>query len=50
VCQVAWKFGKTLNEWHTGVIIPIFKVFTSMHSEECQKKYMPNAVKGNAVK
>ena len=25
VCQVAWKFGKTLRNWQTGVIIPIFK-------------------------
>ena len=25
VCQVAWKFGKTLRDWQTGVIIPIFK-------------------------
>jgi len=25
VCQDAWKFGKTPKEWHTGMIIPIFK-------------------------
>ena len=25
VCQVAWKFGKTLRDSQTGVIIPIFK-------------------------
>ena len=25
VCQVAWKFGKTPRDWHTGVIFPIFK-------------------------
>ena len=25
VCQVAWKHGKTLRDWQTGVIIPIFK-------------------------
>ena len=25
VCQVACKFGKTPNDWQTGVIIPIFK-------------------------
>ena len=25
VCQVAWKFGKTLRDWQTSVIIPIFK-------------------------
>ena len=25
VCQIAWKLGKTLRDWQTGVIIPIFK-------------------------
>ena len=25
VCQVAWKFGKTLRDWQTGVIISVFK-------------------------
>ena len=25
VCQVAWKYGKTLTDWQAGVIIPIFK-------------------------
>ena len=25
VCKVTWKFGKTLRDWRTGVIIPIFK-------------------------
>ena len=25
VCQVAWKLGKTPEDWQTGVIIPIFK-------------------------
>ena len=25
VCQVAWKFGKTPNDWQTRVIIPIYK-------------------------
>ena len=25
VCQVAWKFGKTLRDWQTDVIVPIFK-------------------------
>ena len=25
VCQVAWKLGKTPNDWKTNVIIPIYK-------------------------
>ena len=25
MCQVAWKLGKTPNDWKTGVIIPIDK-------------------------
>ena len=25
VRQVAWKYGKALRDWQTGVIIPIFK-------------------------
>ena len=58
VCQIAGKFSKTLRDWPTGVIIPIFKkkiasnvqITERYHSSVCQEKCMPNALKGNAEK
>ena len=58
VCQVAWKFGKTPRDWLTGGIILIFKkghrsnaqTTEGYHSIVCQGKYMPNYLKGNALK
>ena len=59
VCQVAWKYGNTLRDWQTSVIIPIFK---KGDRKQCtnykegylflvwREKYMPNALKENAEK
>ena len=51
VCQAEWKFGKTLRDWQTDVIISIFKIASNVritkgyHSLVCRRKYMPNALK-----
>ena len=56
VCQVAWKFGKTLRDWQTGVIIPIFKKGDRKQCTNYKRiallslLYMSNALKGKADK
>ena len=37
VCQLAWKFGKTPRDWHTGVIIPIFKKGDRKQCTNCKE-------------
>ena len=59
VYQVAWKFGKTPRDWHTGMIILIFKKGDRKQCTNYRgmlllsvpgKVFMPNALKGNAEK
>ena len=37
VCQVVWKFGKTLRDWQTGVIIPVFKKGDRKQCTNCRE-------------
>ena len=58
VCQVARKFGKTLRDCQTGVIVPIFKKedrkqcsnYKGMSPLVCQVEYMLHALKRNPEK
>ena len=58
VCQLAFKLGKTLKNWQTGVIIPIYKKgdhkqysnYRGYHCSVCLEKCMPSALKENGDK
>ena len=59
VCQVAWKYGNTLRDWQTSVIILVFKkgdrkqctnYIEGYHFLVCRELHMPNSLKENAEK